>query len=227
MATPKEPAQDDATRVIKRYSNRKLYDTKDSRYVTLQQIGEMVRRGEDVQIIDNKTKEDKTEVTLALIISEDLKNKPRSVPLGTLRTLIQDRGERLLSSLRESSVGKLISGTEEAGEGGVEGEVPASAEAAQDRPSDPVDDGGLAETLPDGESEESASSAAKAKLDELVETTRHTLDQLQASIDERVHKLLPGASPVQNLERAVKDLTRRVEALEAKLGGGPSAGDED
>jgi len=210
MATPKEPAQDDATRVIKRYSNRKLYDTKDSRYVTLQQIGEMVRRGEDVQIIDNKTKEDKTEVTLALIISEDLKNKPRSVPLGTLRTLIQDRGERLLSSLRESSVGKLISGTEEAGEGGVEGEVPASAEAAQDRPSDPVDDGGLAETLPDGESEESASSAAKAKLDELVETTRHTLDQLQASIDERVHKLLPGASPVQNLERAVVVDRRRI-----------------
>ena len=37
-------------RVIKRYSNRKLYDTKDSRYVTLQQIGEMVREGEDVLI---------------------------------------------------------------------------------------------------------------------------------------------------------------------------------
>jgi len=48
-------------RVIKRYSNRKLYDTKDSRYVTLQQIGEMVRAGEEVQIIDNATKEDKTE----------------------------------------------------------------------------------------------------------------------------------------------------------------------
>ncbi len=67
-------------RVIKRYSNRKLYDTKDSRYVTLQQIGEMVRAGEEVQIIDNATKEDKTEVTLALIISEDLKSQPRSRP---------------------------------------------------------------------------------------------------------------------------------------------------
>ena len=88
-------------RVIKRYSNRKLYDTKDSRYVTLQQIGEMVRAGEEVQIIDNATKEDKTEVTLALIISEALKSQPRSVPLGTLRDLIQERGERLLSQLRE------------------------------------------------------------------------------------------------------------------------------
>jgi hypothetical protein len=40
----------------------------------------MVRAGEDVQIIDNATKEDKTEVTLALIISEDVKSQPRSVP---------------------------------------------------------------------------------------------------------------------------------------------------
>ena len=97
-------------RVIKRYSNRKLYDTKDSRYVTLQQIGEMVRAGEEVQIIDNATKEDKTEVTLALIISEDLRSRPRSVPLGTLRDLIQERGERLLSQLREGPIGRLIPG---------------------------------------------------------------------------------------------------------------------
>src|ERR1700758_555552 len=102
-------------RVIKRYSNRKLYDTKDSRYVTLQQIGEMVRAGEEVQIIDNATKENKTEVTLALIISEDLKSQPRSVPLGTLRELIQERGERLLSQLREGPIGRLIPGG--AGEG--------------------------------------------------------------------------------------------------------------
>ena len=85
---------DKPRRVIKRYSNRKLYDTKDSRYVTLQQIGEMVRAGEEVQIIDNATKEDKTEVTLALIISEDLKSQPRSVPLGTLRALISKHGAR-------------------------------------------------------------------------------------------------------------------------------------
>ena len=48
-------------RIIKRYSNRKLYDTKGSSYVTLLQIAEMIREGEDVQIIDNATKEDKTD----------------------------------------------------------------------------------------------------------------------------------------------------------------------
>ncbi len=95
-------------RVIKRYSNRKLYDTKDSRYVTLLQIADMVRAGEDVQIIDNATKEDKTDVTLALIISEELKARPRGIPLSTLKALIRHRGEKLLSSLREGPIGRLI-----------------------------------------------------------------------------------------------------------------------
>jgi polyhydroxyalkanoate synthesis repressor PhaR len=95
-------------RVIKRYSNRKLYDTKDSRYVTLLQIAEMVRAGEDVQIIDNSTKEDKTDVTLALIISEELKARPRGIPLQTLKALIRHRGEKLLSQLREGPIGRFI-----------------------------------------------------------------------------------------------------------------------
>jgi len=113
METEPRPATsaDRARRVIKRYSNRKLYDTRDSRYVTLQQIGEMVRAGEEVQIIDNKTKEDKTEVTLALILSEDLRSQPRSVPLGALRDLIQERGGKLLTSLREGPIGRLIPGS--------------------------------------------------------------------------------------------------------------------
>ncbi|RLB58477.1 MAG: hypothetical protein DRI90_16700 [Deltaproteobacteria bacterium] len=220
MSNPPEPVQEEVTRVIKRYSNRKLYDTKDSRYVTLQQIGEMVRRGEDVQIIDNKTKEDKTEVTLALIISEDLKDKPRSVPLGTLRTLIQDGGERLLTTLRESPVGKLISKSEEqAGELSTESDEAAGEAQVGDQ----VEGDGQQVATEEAEvpapiQDEQSESAAKTKLDELVETTRNTLDQLQTSLDERVHKLLPGASPDQDLKQAVKELTRRVEAIEAKLG---------
>src|SRR3954451_12861733 len=95
-------------RIIKRYSNRKLYDTKGSSYVTLLQIAEMIREGEDVQIIDNSTKEDKTDVTLALIISEELRTKPRGIPLSTLKALIRHRGERILTQLREGPIGKLM-----------------------------------------------------------------------------------------------------------------------
>jgi polyhydroxyalkanoate synthesis repressor PhaR len=102
------PTGSGGPRIIKRYSNRKLYDTSDSRYVTLLQIAEMVRAGEEVQIIDNATKEDKTDITLALIISEELKAKPRGIPLSTLKALIRSRGGKLLSQLREGPLGRLM-----------------------------------------------------------------------------------------------------------------------
>src|SRR3954466_7040184 len=91
-----QPPQERAKRIVKRYSNRKLYDTRESRYVTLLQIAEMVRAGEEVQIIDNATKDDLTEVTLAQIIYEEQKQHSRSVPLATLRDLIHQRGEKLI-----------------------------------------------------------------------------------------------------------------------------------
>jgi polyhydroxyalkanoate synthesis repressor PhaR len=103
-----ESAPPGPRRVIKRYSNRKLYDTKGSTYVTLLQIAEMIRQGEEVEIIDNATKEDKTDVTLALIISEELRTRPRAIPLSTLKALVRHGGERLLNQLRTGPIGKLI-----------------------------------------------------------------------------------------------------------------------
>jgi polyhydroxyalkanoate synthesis repressor PhaR len=97
-------------RVIKRYANRKLYDTRESRYVTLPQIAELVRLGEDVQIIDNRTKENLTSVTLAQIIYESEKSAEESSRHGvkTLREMIQAGGERLMASLREGPVSRLM-----------------------------------------------------------------------------------------------------------------------
>ncbi|WP_441290917.1 polyhydroxyalkanoate synthesis regulator DNA-binding domain-containing protein [Sorangium sp. KYC3313] len=199
-------------RVIKRYSNRKLYDTKDSRYVTLQQIGEMVRAGEEVQIIDNATKEDKTEVTLALIISEDLKSQPRSVPLGTLRDLIQERGERLLSQLREGPIGRLIPGAVP-GEGGVvapgTAPAPGTEQAAPASPS----------SHPPPPLDADRSSHAKGRLSGIVESSKQTLDQWQQAVDERIRAILPGLGLVRDLQSDVKRLSQRIDELEAKLQG--------
>jgi polyhydroxyalkanoate synthesis repressor PhaR len=120
---PKPEAADAAEhprRIIKRYSNRKLYDTKDSRYVTLLQIAEMVRGGEEVQIIDNNTKDDLTEITLAQIIYEEQKAHSRSVPLQTLKELIHSRTEKVLADLREGPIGRLIPGGVKGEEGKVE-----------------------------------------------------------------------------------------------------------
>lgn len=91
----REHAKHEHPKVIKRYQNRKLYDTSDSCYVTLEDIREMIRAGEEIKVIDNTTKEDLTAVTLAQIILEQQKNKTHVLPLGTFRQIIQGPGEAL------------------------------------------------------------------------------------------------------------------------------------
>ncbi len=75
-------------RTIKRYANRKLYDTRDSRYVTLEHIAAMVRAGDDIRVVDNTTQADLTTATLAQIIFEEEKATPR-LSLAGLREIIQ------------------------------------------------------------------------------------------------------------------------------------------
>ena len=82
------------TRLIKRYANRKLYDTQRSRYVTLDQIAEMIRSGEDVKIVDNASKEDLTSITLTQIIFEEEKKK-NFLSLPALRNIIQSSNESI------------------------------------------------------------------------------------------------------------------------------------
>lgn len=94
-------------RIIKRYTNRKLYDTRDSRYVTLSQIAAMVRAGEDMTVIDNATKEDLTSLTLAQIIYEQEKRSAEVLPLSALRELVR-RSEARIADIREGGVGRLL-----------------------------------------------------------------------------------------------------------------------
>ena len=79
-------------RLIKRYTNRKLYDTRESRYVTLEEISTMVKKGEEVQVVDNRSGEDLTEVTLAQILYEEQKKKVTRMPLDLLRAIIRRGG---------------------------------------------------------------------------------------------------------------------------------------
>ena len=98
-------------RIIKRYTNRKLYDTRDSRYVTLSQIAAMVRAGEEMTVIDNSTKEDLTSLTLAQIIYEQEKKSEEVLPISALRELVR-RSEARLADLREGRVGRLFTKNE-------------------------------------------------------------------------------------------------------------------
>jgi len=85
-------------RVIKRYGNRKLYDTSESRYVTLEEIARYVRAGEDVTVIENETGEDLTALAFAQIILEEERRKSGVLSLPVLRQLIQ-HGEQALQGI--------------------------------------------------------------------------------------------------------------------------------
>jgi polyhydroxyalkanoate synthesis repressor PhaR len=74
--------------VIKKYGNRRLYDTRGSRYVNLDDIAALIRQGEEVRVVDATTGEDLTRVTLTQIITEDAKDSPTGLPLELLRQLI-------------------------------------------------------------------------------------------------------------------------------------------
>ena len=77
-----------ATVVIKKYGNRRLYDTARSRYVNLDDIAGFVREGKEVQVVDAKTGQDLTRLTLTQIIMGDAKDRPTGLPLELLRQLV-------------------------------------------------------------------------------------------------------------------------------------------
>ena len=79
--------------VIKKYENRRLYDTRNSRYVNLDGVAEMVRSGEDIQVVDSKTGEDVTRHVLTQIIVDGAKDPERGPPLEFLRDLVRARDQ--------------------------------------------------------------------------------------------------------------------------------------
>jgi len=89
------------TVLIKRYANRKLYNTQTSRYITLKGIAELIEKNEDVQVIDNETGEDITSVALSQILV-DSERTSRSVPGSLLSDLIHRGGDALYGALRKS-----------------------------------------------------------------------------------------------------------------------------
>ena len=190
------------TRIIKRYANRKLYDTRDSRYVTLQQIAEHVRAGEEVTIIDNTTKEDLTNVTLAQIVYEEERRsegeaRRTSPAFDTLRNLIQNGGQRFMGALREGPMGKLMpKGHDDA----VEVREPEGKEAKADAKAEP-------------ETKEGQEMRAR-----LLASPKAAFDELQRLADDRLRSVIGIAiGHVQQLQGEVKRLHGRIEELEQKL----------
>jgi len=179
-------------RLIKRYANRKLYDTEASCYVTLHEIAGMVREGEDVKIIDNNSKDDITNVTLAQIIyEEEKKGGGESRRARSLRDFIQEGRNRLMTSLRDGPISKFV--------------------PRHDGDHDPQADG-----ADEGEDEGEGRSSEGRLFG--VSSPREAWDELQRIADTRMRTLLGGAlGHVQQLQSEVKRLRSRIEELEGRL----------
>jgi polyhydroxyalkanoate synthesis repressor PhaR len=84
-------------RLIKRYGSRKLYDTEESRYVSLEELAGWIRHGQQIRVVDNKTSDDVTAQTLTQIISEEGRRGTSLLPNELLHELIR-AGEQAVSS---------------------------------------------------------------------------------------------------------------------------------
>ena len=79
-------------RIIKRYQNRKLYDTHQSCYVTLEEIAQIIREGHEIQVIDNKTKNDITYITQIQLIRSRKKKYKKRRRCSTKRVIRSEEG---------------------------------------------------------------------------------------------------------------------------------------
>ena len=119
--------------LIKKYANRKLYDTRTSQYVTLDGIADLVRAGHDIRVVDRDTGNDITQVVLSqIVLTEEKRGPQRLVDAGT--DAIHERGQALLDYVRKTLnvPGDLVSEVERR-RGNLEGMVDEAIERTLQR----------------------------------------------------------------------------------------------
>jgi polyhydroxyalkanoate synthesis repressor PhaR len=174
-------------KTIKRYTNRKLYDTVESRYVTLDEIAYMIRSGAEVRIVDNRTKEDLTSITLAQIIFAQEK-KTSKTSLRTLRELILQGGERAQPFVEEKHT-----------------EILGREELAHQ----------AAEQMVQGLFSRGPLTADRSK--DLGLASQEAALQLQRKLDERVRSAIEGMAHVSETRRELSEISARMDEIEKRL----------
>lgn len=189
MARRKKEKTDPAsTKLIKRYGNRKLYDTEQSRYVTLDEISQMVRRGEEIRVVDNRTQEDLTAVTLTQIMLEEQKNKNNILPLSLCKDLIQEGGDCLSDWLHK--------GKESLNSMRIEAEEHITRFIEKGH----------------GTKEEGT-----LLLKDWFSSPQKTLDLIQKKIDERIRYFFYHVTGLEELEKQIQELESQLGRLEKRL----------
>jgi polyhydroxyalkanoate synthesis repressor PhaR len=179
-------------RIIKRYQNRKLYDTEASAYVTLDDIAQMIKAGIDVKVIDNKSKKDLTSLTLTQIIFEEEKKQKSILPLAALKRIIATSGESIGDFVDRHIIPGLNSFAQARRE--MEKYVNRLVKRGKLEP----DEG-------------------KRMLTDLFTGSQKGLEDVYSRIDERVSELLDLLKSLASLNRDLTVLENRIEELEKRL----------
>lgn len=184
-----ERTQTTQVRLIKRYGNRKLYDVRSSRYVTLEGVRSLVQAGEDVRVIDNDSGEDLTGVTFAQIIYEETKRRNGIYSLPFLRWLIQRGDEAVRDVLRSVERGREALGN--------------VREAAEKRVQKLVHPRG---------------KGKRTLIEDLIELPQRRLDELQQRIDSQVRHSVQRVTKHPAFRTEVKRVERSIRELEDRIG---------
>lgn len=99
----------ESVRIIKKYQNRKLYDTQNSCYVTLDGLAKMIRDGQDIIVIDNNTKADVTGLILTQVLYEQEKTNQSILPVSLLKTIVKSSSNSLFEFLQKYIFGSIDS----------------------------------------------------------------------------------------------------------------------
>lgn len=176
-------------RIIKRYANRKLYDTGEKRYVNLTEVSALVRKGIEVKVVDSRSGDDITRVTLSQILLEKQKKGRGGLPKHLFNDLIRTGGP-IVDAVKKSV---------ESGLG-----VIKNLEAEIDR--------GISKLIKRGRMTEK--EARRFRKDLIARLTQHK-EELERRVEEQVGRVLTGLNiPTR---KDVQKLTRRIEELAEKI----------
>jgi len=176
-------------KIIKRYPNRKLYDTEESRYVNLDELARLVREGVELKVVDARTGEDLTSVVLSQILFEE-ERRTRKTPPEVLRSWIRSGGEglaQLLERLLEDTVFKNL---REELEGRLQRLLERGAITREE---------------------------ANRLIKDLLRFGSREVEEIQKRVDERITEFLGRLAPYLRLSESLTELSQRLVLLERRL----------
>ncbi len=184
-------------RIIKRYSNRKLYDTEDKRYITLEQIQQLVQDGQDIKVVENQTGEDLTTVTLSQILLEQEKRKEGKLPKSFFMDLVARSSSTVVDFMRKNVLQYFDSSL-----------------LSEEQLSENVDQLVKAGEIPQDE--------AKQLKDEIKTRTQTFKQRLDELVERRVQDVLsklniPTKAELDRLNQRLDELTKQLEAEEKSV----------